>query len=101
MSNKHPIEQQYSISDLRHNGRIDARTVAPEWGKVSAEECASLRSVLISSEMSIRKARAEVVESGVKVSSLLRHAGGECAHEHGVSAVSYDHDSHTWVRADE
>jgi hypothetical protein len=101
MSNRHPAEERTSISDLRHNGRIDARTKAPEWGKVSPEECKRLRRVLLDGEMSIRKARAEVLESGVMESSLLRHASGECAHDHDVPAVSYDHDSHTGVRADE
>jgi len=101
MSNPHPAEERTSISDLRHNGRIDARTKAPDWGKVSAEECAKLRRVLLSGEMSARKARAEVIESGVMLPSLLRHAGGECAHDHGAPAVSYDHGLHTWVRADE
>ena len=101
MSNRHPAEERTSISDLRHNGRIDARTKAPEWGKVSAEECAELRRVLLSGKMSARKARAEVIESGVMQPSILRHAAGECEHDHGVAAVSYDHDSHTWVKADE
>lgn len=101
MSNRHPAEERVSISDLRHNGRIDARTKVPEWGKVSAEECAELRRVLLSGEMSARKAQAEVIESGVMQPSILRHAGGECEHDHGVAAVSYDHDSHAWVRANE
>jgi len=101
MSNRHPAEERVSISDLRHNGQIDARTKAPEWGKVSSEECAELRQVLLDGEMSIRKARSVVIESGVMQPSLLRHASGECAHDHGVPAVSYDHDTHTWVREDE